>query len=69
VGINRKGKQNWVDLKTTTRSATPARCDRQKNKYRRISYMVNGWGKQVMAEELFPNPEQDKLKIPYKEKK
>jgi hypothetical protein len=39
-----------------------------KNKYRRISYMVNGCGKQVMAEELFPNPGQDKLKIPYRGK-
>jgi hypothetical protein len=40
-----------------------------KNKYGRISYIVQGWGKQVMAEELFPGPLQDKLKIPYRKKR
>ncbi len=38
------------------------------NKYKRISYTVKGWEKQVMAEELFPGPLQEKLKIPYRER-
>jgi len=35
----------------------------RKNKYGRVSYEVNG--RMVMAEELFPGQQQEKLKIPY----